>query len=44
MPTALFIDKQGRVRSVHEGFAEEFLAKHVNEIEELLKEPVEPKK
>lgn len=41
MPTAFFIDKKGRVRDVHEGFAEEFLAKYVSEIEELLKEPVE---
>ncbi len=44
MPTALLIDKNGKVRQVHEGFAEEFLAKYVNEIEELLKEPAEAKK
>jgi len=43
MPTAIFIDKQGRVRSVHEGFAEEFVSKYVTEIEELLKEPAEKK-
>jgi thiol-disulfide isomerase/thioredoxin len=41
MPTAIFIDKKGRVRSVHEGFADDALAKYVTEIEDLLKEPAE---
>ncbi|MFL5355023.1 TlpA family protein disulfide reductase [Archangium sp.] len=40
MPTTLLVDRQGRVRYVHEGFAEEFLAKYQSEIEELLAEPV----
>jgi thiol-disulfide isomerase/thioredoxin len=39
MPTTLLVDRQGRVRYVHEGFAEEFLAKYQAEIEELLAEP-----
>lgn len=39
MPTAFFIDKQGRVRERHEGFAEEFLEKYIADIELLLKEP-----
>ena len=39
MPTTLLVDRQGRVRYVHEGFAEEFLMKYQTEIEELLAEP-----
>lgn len=39
MPTTLLVDRQGRVRYVHEGFAEEFLTKYQSEIEELLAEP-----
>jgi thiol-disulfide isomerase/thioredoxin len=38
MPTALLIDKKGRVRTVHEGFAEEYFARYMSEVEELLKE------
>ena len=41
MPTTVLIDRKGLVRYVHEGFAEEFLAKYRSEIEELLAEPVE---
>jgi thiol-disulfide isomerase/thioredoxin len=40
MPTTVLIDRQGKVRYVHEGFAEEFLAKYQAEIEQLLAEPV----
>lgn len=39
MPTTLLVDRKGVVRYVHEGFAEEFLAKYQSEIEELLAEP-----
>lgn len=39
MPTTLLLDRQGRVRYVHEGFSEDFLAKYQSEIEELLAEP-----
>ena len=39
MPTTFLIDKKGRLRHRHEGFAEEFLQKYQNEIEELLAEP-----
>ena len=39
MPTTLLLDRQGRVRYVHEGFAEEYLTKYQAEIEELLAEP-----
>jgi thiol-disulfide isomerase/thioredoxin len=39
MPTTLLVDRKGRVRYVHEGFAEEFIAKYQAEIEELLAEP-----
>lgn len=39
MPTTVLVDKRGRVRYVHEGFAEEFLALYQAEIEELLAEP-----
>ncbi|MET0401786.1 MAG: TlpA disulfide reductase family protein [Cystobacter sp.] len=38
MPTTVLVDRQGRVRYVHEGFSEEFLMKYQNEIEELLSE------
>ena len=40
MPTTVLLDRQGRVRYVHEGFAEEYLTKYQAEIEELLAEPV----
>jgi thiol-disulfide isomerase/thioredoxin len=39
MPTTVLLDRQGKVRYVHEGFSEEFLAKYQAEIEELLAEP-----
>lgn len=39
MPTTVLLDRQGRVRYVHEGFAEEYLTKFQAEIEELLAEP-----
>jgi thiol-disulfide isomerase/thioredoxin len=39
MPTTVLIDRQGRVRYMHEGFSEEFLARYQAEIEELLAEP-----
>lgn len=39
MPTTFLVDRQGRVRFVHEGFAEEFLVQYQNEIEQLLAEP-----
>ncbi|QRN94985.1 TlpA family protein disulfide reductase [Archangium violaceum] len=39
MPTTVLIDRKGMVRYVHEGFAEEFLAKYQSEIEHLLAEP-----
>ncbi|WP_141620307.1 TlpA disulfide reductase family protein [Myxococcus sp. AB036A] len=39
MPTTYFIDRKGMVRHVHEGFAEEFLAKYQTELEALLAEP-----
>ncbi len=38
MPTSFVLDKQGRVRHVHEGFAAEFLKKYQEEIEALLAE------
>ncbi len=38
MPTSFILDKQGRVRHVHEGFAAEFLPKLHAEIEALLAE------
>jgi thiol-disulfide isomerase/thioredoxin len=38
MPTSFILDKQGRVRHVHEGFAAEFLPKLQAEIEALLAE------
>ena len=38
MPTAFLIDRKGRVRYVHEGFAEEFLSKYAHEITELVNE------
>ena len=39
MPTTVLIDREGKARYVHEGFAEELLAKYQAEIEELLAEP-----
>ncbi len=39
MPTTILVDRKGRVRYVHEGFAEEFLTRYQAEIEELLAEP-----
>ena len=39
MPTTVLIDRKGMVRYVHEGFAEEFLARYQSEIELLLAEP-----
>jgi thiol-disulfide isomerase/thioredoxin len=39
IPTTLLLDRQGRVRYVHEGFVEERLAQYRSEIEELLAEP-----
>lgn len=39
MPTTYFIDRRGVVRHVHEGFAEEFLAKYQSQLEVLLAEP-----
>ncbi|MFZ5470765.1 MAG: TlpA disulfide reductase family protein [Myxococcota bacterium] len=41
MPSSFLLDKKGVVRFVHEGFAEEFLARYQTEIEELLAEPAE---
>lgn len=41
MPTALLIDRTGKVRSVHEGFAEEFFSRYMTEVSELLDEPVD---
>jgi thiol-disulfide isomerase/thioredoxin len=38
MPTTFFIGRDGEIRSVREGFAEEFLAKYQSEIETLLAE------
>jgi thiol-disulfide isomerase/thioredoxin len=38
MPTTFFLDRKGVVRFVHEGFAEEFLQKYQNELEQLLAE------
>jgi thiol-disulfide isomerase/thioredoxin len=38
MPTSFVLDRQGRVRHVHEGFAAEFLPKYEAEIEALLAE------
>jgi thiol-disulfide isomerase/thioredoxin len=38
MPTTFLVDRKGQVRFVHEGFAEEFLAKYQHEIEQLLAE------
>ncbi len=40
MPTTFLVDRQGHVRFVHEGFAEEFLVKYQHQIEQLLAEPV----
>ena len=39
MPTTLLVDRRGKVRYVHEGFAEESLTQFQTEIEELLSEP-----
>jgi UDP-N-acetylmuramate: L-alanyl-gamma-D-glutamyl-meso-diaminopimelate ligase len=39
MPTTFLVDKQGAVRHVHEGFAEEALMQYQTEIEGLLAEP-----
>jgi thiol-disulfide isomerase/thioredoxin len=39
MPTTFLLDRQGRLRHRHEGFAEDFLQQYQNEIEELLAEP-----
>jgi thiol-disulfide isomerase/thioredoxin len=39
MPTTFLVDRRGVVRFVHEGFAEEFLQKYQNEVEQLLAEP-----
>jgi thiol-disulfide isomerase/thioredoxin len=39
MPTTFLLDRRGVIRFVHEGFAEEFLAKYQGEIEQLLAEP-----
>lgn len=39
MPTSFLLDREGRVRHVHEGFAEEFLPRYQQEIEQLLAEP-----
>ena len=39
MPTTFLLDRRGVIRFVHEGFAEEFLAKYQSEIEQLLAEP-----
>ena len=41
MPTSYLLDRQGVVRFIHEGFAEEFLQKYQNEIEQLLAERAE---
>ncbi|MDC0714299.1 TlpA disulfide reductase family protein [Stigmatella sp. ncwal1] len=41
MPTTFLVDRQGVVRFVHEGFAEEFLQKYQTEIEQLLAERAE---
>ncbi|ADO70482.1 TlpA family protein disulfide reductase [Stigmatella aurantiaca] len=38
MPSTFLVDRQGVVRFVHEGFAEEFLQKYQTEIEQLLAE------
>jgi thiol-disulfide isomerase/thioredoxin len=38
MPTSFVLDRKGRVRHVHEGFAAEFLKKYQEEIESLLAE------
>jgi thiol-disulfide isomerase/thioredoxin len=39
MPTSLLVDRQGVVRHVNEGFAEELVSKYVTTIEQLLAEP-----
>ena len=39
MPTTFLVDRQGVVRFIHEGFAEEFLQKYQNQIEQPLAEP-----
>ncbi len=39
MPTALLIDRKGRVRHVHEGFESKSLAEVVGHLESLLAEP-----
>lgn len=41
MPTSFLLDRKGRVRFIHEGFAEEFLQKYQTEIELLLAERAE---
>ena len=41
MPTTVLLDRQGRIRYVHEGFGEEYLARYQSEIEELLAEPLQ---
>jgi thiol-disulfide isomerase/thioredoxin len=38
LPTMVLVDRKGHVRYMHEGFAEEYLMKYQNEIEELLSE------
>jgi len=44
MPTALLIDRAGKVRQVHEGFAEEFFSRYLKEVQDLLDEPVDGKR
>ena len=39
MPTTFLLDRSGKVRFKHEGWAEEFLAKYQSELEQLLAEP-----
>ena len=41
MPTSYLLDRKGRVRFIHEGFAEEYLQKYQTEIELLLAERAE---
>lgn len=41
MPTTFLLDRKGKVRFVHQGFAEEMLGRYQSQIEQLLAEPSE---
>lgn len=42
MPTSFLVDRQGVLRAIHEGFAEELFSKYISEVEGLLAEKAKP--